>query len=152
MYNLGSAAQGVNRETACVAEHVEQLAPFGVLLEQGSVLALVDKESGLLATQPVDVELQTILGRYVACVAAHDVAVVLVYVCLVGEGGVRLVVDVLYLVAKAFLDCFGNVHAVHVHAHAVCLHDSGVAVDIDDEAREVVALAVNKTVGGVVLA
>ena len=39
-----------------------------------------------------------------------------------------------------------------MHTYAVGLHDGCVAVDVDDEAGEVVALAVYKTVGVVVVA
>ena len=100
MYNLGSAAQGVNGETSCVAEHIQQFAPFGIFFEQGTVLSLVYKEAGLLSAKPVYVELKAILHRYVFGIAAHNISVVFVYVGFVGQCGVRFIVYVLYLVAK----------------------------------------------------
>ena len=61
MYNLCAASESVYREASCVAEHVEQLAPFGIFLKQRTVLALVNEESGLLSAKPVDMELQAVL-------------------------------------------------------------------------------------------
>ena len=37
--------------------------------------------------------------------------------------------------------------AAQVHTNAVSLHDSCLAIDVDDESRQQVALAVNQSVG-----
>lgn len=41
--------------------------------------------------------------------------------------------------------------AVDVHAYTMCLHDSGVAIDVNDKSRETVAFAMNESEHGVIL-
>ena len=146
-----SATHGVNGEAARVAEHVEDGASFGVGLEQVAVLALVDEEAGLLSFQPVDVEVQAVLHSHVAAHRAVNEAVLVLYVCLKRERCLALVVDVLYLAFGSSHKSLAYLMANEVHTNAVCLHDCGVAIAVDDETGEVVALAVHKAERIVVL-
>ena len=54
-------------------------------LKQRAVFTLVDKESGLLPLEPVDVELQTVLKGYVAVVTSDQVFVLGVEMSLIGN-------------------------------------------------------------------
>ena len=65
------------------------------MLEQGTVLTLIYEETGLLTAQPVDMELQSVLHSHVISIATQDKAILLAQVCLVWQGGLALVVDVL---------------------------------------------------------
>lgn len=63
VHGFGTATQGVEGEAAGVAEHIEDVFPFGVTLYECTVLSLVDKETCLLSPQPIDAELQAVFGR-----------------------------------------------------------------------------------------
>lgn len=60
--STGTATQGIEREASGVAEHIEHVLATRIALDEGTVLTLVNKEAGLLATQPINAELETILG------------------------------------------------------------------------------------------
>ena len=92
------------------------------MLEQGAVLALVDEESGLLAAKPIDVELQAVLHGDVVVGVAENEAVLLFKVGFVGKGRLALVVDLLDAAAHDVGERLADVHAVEVHAYAMCLH------------------------------
>lgn len=67
---------------------------------------------------------------------------------LVGEGGFALIIYIVY--AGYLPDAVGQQVAFEVHPYAVGLDDGGVAVDVDDEAGQAVAFAVDEAVGVVV--
>ena len=75
----------------------------------------------------------------------------MLYVCLKRERCLALVVDVLYLAFGSSHKSLAYLMANEVHTNAVCLHDCGVAIAVDDETGEVVALAVHKAERVVVL-
>ena len=56
MNQSGSSTHSIDAETACVAEHVQHPTAFGILFDESPIIALVDEESRLLASEPVDVE------------------------------------------------------------------------------------------------
>ena len=70
-----SSPHGVERESSCVAEHIQHAAPAGIMLEQRAVVALVDEESRLLTFLPVDQEVKAVLHRGVFVAPAHDESV-----------------------------------------------------------------------------
>ncbi len=47
VYEIGLAAQGIDREAAGVAEHVEYIAASGIHFKQLAVVALVNEEARL---------------------------------------------------------------------------------------------------------
>ena len=150
VHQLGPSAHGVDRESACVAEHVQHAASVGIALQQGAVLALVHEEARLLSLQPVDVELQSILHSHVVGAASLQEAVFGVEVGLEGQGRFRFIIDVVHLAVHHLGQRFGYRHAVQVHAGRVGLHHGRASIHVDDEARQVVALAVHQSVGVVV--
>ena len=66
MNELCPTAHGIEREAASVAEHIEHLAALAELLDQGTVLALIDEEASLLTLEPIDMKLQSILDCHIA--------------------------------------------------------------------------------------
>ena len=152
VHQLGPSAHGIDREAPCVAEHVQHAASAGIALQQGAVLALVHEEARLLPLQPVDVEVQSILRGYVVGAASLQEAVFGVEVGLEGQGRFRFIIDVVHFAFHHLGQCFGYRHAVQVHAGRVGLHHGRASIHVDDEARQVVALAVHQAVGVVVFA
>ena len=61
--SLGFTTHCIDRETACIAEHIEHALALGIMLQERAVLTLVYEETGLLTAQPVDMELQAEIGR-----------------------------------------------------------------------------------------
>lgn len=122
-----------------------------------AVVALVDEEARLLALEPVDVELDAVLESNVLCwqsvsfrrradvAATNEPSFLLARDGgLKGESRLALVVDVLHKATCSLYKFFGYVLTADVHADAMSLHDGGVAVDVDDETRQTVALAVDE--------
>ena len=75
MNQLGTTTHGVERESTCVAEHIEHTLTLGVFLKQGTVLALVNEETGLLTTEPVNIEAQTVLNGDIVIATAQEEAI-----------------------------------------------------------------------------
>ena len=147
MYEGCASAHGIDREAARVAEHVQHVAPGGVALQEAAVVPLVHEEARLLAAQPVDVESQTVLHGHVIRTSAQQEAVLLTESGLERQRGLALVEDVLQALAHDVLQGLGHLLAHHVHAYAMSLHDGRGAIDIDDQPRQVVALAVDQSEG-----
>ena len=42
-----------------------------------------------------------------------------------------------------------NLHPAVVHTHTVCLHDGYTAIDVDDQTRKIISLAMYQTINGV---
>ena len=84
VYQRGTAPQRVDRETACIAEHIEYSASAGILLQQAAVFALVNEKACFLPVQPVYVEAQSVFGSDVVRVSAAEKTVFLLQVRLEG--------------------------------------------------------------------
>ncbi len=147
---LGIATHGIDRETAGIAEHVEHALALGIMLQQGAVLTLVYEETGLLTAQPVDMELQSVLHSHIIGITTQDEAILLTQVCLVWQGGLTLIVDVLQLFAHHLLQGLGYLHTADVHTHAVSLHDGSSTIAVDNESWQVISLAMHQSIGIVV--
>ena len=141
---------GIEGEAASVAEHVKHSLALGVALEERAVLTLVNEEARLLASQVVNTEFQTILYGYGVVRMSVKEHIFLYDVGLKGQSGLALVIHILYTVAHD-LDQFTRYGlSLHVHAYRVCLHNGSIAVAVDYQAWEIVALAMHKTVGVVI--
>ena len=139
---------GIERETTRIAEHIEHFLVLGIFLEQGTVLALIDEEARLLATKPVDMEHQPILDGGVIAVATDEEAVF--HLIHKWQGGLALVIDIRNAPLHHLLQLLGNAHTGEMHANAMGLHDCRLSIDIDHQSGQVVALAMNQSVGGIV--
>ena len=96
-------------------------------------------------------ELQPILHRHVIRVTTHQETVLLTQLSLEGEGGLRLVEDVLERIAHYGFQRLGNRFPVGVHTHRVRLHHGSVAIDVNNQSWQIVPLAMHKAIGVVVL-
>lgn len=146
VYGPGSATHGVEGEASGVAEHVEYVFAVCVFFEQAAVFALVDKESGFLSFEPIDVEFQSVFQGDEVVGSAVEVAVVRVDGGFKREGGFRFVVYSVELPAHDFEQGFGYGFALEVHSYGMELGDCHSGVDVDDESRQVVSFAVNEAV------
>ena len=146
MYQCGIAAHGVNRKPAGIAEHVQHTAAVGITFQQWTVLALVYKETGFLAFQPVDMEFQTVFHGDVIRASPFQETVFRIEVGFEGECRLGFIVYIVYLVAHHLAQCIGYRHAVEVHTGGMCLHHGCAGIDVNHEPRQVVALAVYQTV------
>ncbi len=147
-----ASAHCIDGEAARVAEHVQHLPPLGEFLEQGAVLTLVNEETGLLTAEPVDVELQAVLEGDVSVIRPDKILVLGVEVGLVREGRLRLVVDIADTRLGQRCQGLRNLAAHEVHARRMGLDHGRVAIDVDDQTRKEIALAVNEAERVVVLA
>ena len=75
VYEFGTTTHGIERETTRIAEHIQDALTLRIMLQQRAVLTLVDKESRLLAFQPVYAELQTILSSDIIVRTAYQESV-----------------------------------------------------------------------------
>ena len=146
VYLLGIASHRIDGETAGIAEHVEHALALGILLQKGAVVTLVNEEAGLLASQPVDMEFQSIFHRHIVGIATDDETILLTQVSLEWQGGLALVVDVLDAVAHHVLEGLCDFLAIHVHAHTMSLHHGSLAIAVNDQAWQVVALAMHQAI------
>ena len=146
MHQLGATPHGIERETTSIAEHIQDALAVGILFQQRAVLALVDEESCLLAAKPVDTELQTILRSDIVVAAANEESI-----HVVGsherQRRLALVVDMRQSVLHYHCKRTGYLLAHQMHTNAMGLHDGCLAIDIDNQSRQVVALAVHQAVG-----
>ena len=155
MDELCPAPHGIKRESTGVTEHIQHPPALGEALEQQAVVALVDEEARLLAAQPVDVEQQSVLHRGIVVRAAVDEvaqrAVVgksgFIGAHLARQRGLALIVDVGDAAVHHLHQLAGDGIAADVHADAVGLHDGRLAIDVNDQSRQQVALAVHQAVG-----
>ena len=149
-YLLCTARQCIYRETTRVTEGVEYGAACGVFANEFAVETLVDKETGLLALLPIYEELVTVLQYDVVFLGHRAVEITIhrVEVCLVWYGLRALVVNGGNALAEHLANGICNLLARTIHTDRVTLHNSNRAVDIDYQARQRVALAVNESVAG----
>lgn len=138
-----SACECVHREAADVAAAVENRAAFGVRAHQRAHLALIQKETGLLAAGDVDDVLQSALlhlefGR---AFALHPALFRLKSFLLARAAGGLLEHGLGFAQTEQQV---GDPVAQLVHAHGRELHDDDVAVLIHDESRDAVALGVDE--------
>ena len=151
MYQLCPTPHGIDTETACVAEHIEHLAPASIAFHQGTIVALVDEEACLLTLEPVDVEGQSVLvGNVVAALSPKE-AVLLSELSLEGQRGFALVVNGFQLLAEDHPERLCQLMPADMHANAVSLHDCRCAIDVDDKPGQIVAFAMNQPIGVVPL-
>ena len=147
-YLSGAARHGVDRESARVTEGVEHRAAFGVAFHQFAVFALVEEKARLLAFLPVYEEFLAVFRHDVRFVvgAAPQITV---HGAQPGVERHRLrtfVVDGRDFVAVSRPYRLGDLHAGVVHADRVALDHGRRAVDVHDQSRQGVALAVHQPV------
>ncbi len=122
------------------------------MLEQRTVVALVDKESGLLSFKPIDIEFETVFYGYISLESSYYIIVYRVEACLVGECGFRFVIHILNAGPGKFSEGFSYDVACIVHSRGVSLEHSCVAIYIYHTSWQEVALTVHEAECGVVRA
>lgn len=152
MNQLCSATHCIYGEAAGVTEHIQDGAATGILFEETAVVALIHEEARLLAAQPVDMEAEAILYGHIVCIATDDEAVLLSQSSLEGQSGLALVEHIAEGIAENGLQSGRNLSATHMHSDRMGLNYGRLSVDIHDKTWHLVALAMNKAVGAVVLA
>ena len=146
MHNLGTASHGIDREASRIAEHVKHALALGIVLKQGAIFTLVNKESCLLAFEPVDMKLQSVLHGHIVIGVSIKEPVFLMEVFLHRQCRLTLVEHIFYSAFHHLEQRLADPVTAVVHAHAVRLNDSGLTVAIDDEPGEIVALSMNEPI------
>ena len=95
MHEFGIASHGIHRKASGIAEHIQYALAFGIMFQKRTVFALIHKETGLLTSQPVDMELQSILYSHIICITAQDKSVFLSQISLERQGCFTLVIYIL---------------------------------------------------------
>ena len=147
---VGTCCESVDREATCVTEEVEHVASLGKAAHQSAVVTLVKEEACLLALCPVHEELATVLKDHLL-VVRESLATVQISVdkfksSLVWSRSRTLVVHCLKFRTVYLLQRLADLLLGAEHTHRVSLHHTYAVVVVDDEAREVVAFAVDQTV------
>ena len=114
-----------------------------IALQQGTVLALVEKEAGLLSAQPVDIESEAVFHCQRFTFIAQQIAVDRIETCLERQGGVAFVVYSAY--ARELCESLRYGGALHVHPHRVGLHHSRGAIEIHYEPGQEITFTVHQT-------
>ena len=116
------------------------------MLEQRTVVALIDKESCFLSLQPIYMEFQSVFESYIVLATANDKTVFLSEVGLIGKGCLTLVINILHPITHHLNKLLSNALALEMYAHAMSLHNGGRTIDVDDESRNIIALAMHETI------
>ena len=95
-------------------------------------------------------EFQSVFCGDVVIAASVQESIFRIEVRLERQGGLRFIIDVVYLVSHHFTQGFGNGHAVQMHAGRVGLHHGRVRIDVYDQSRQVIAFPGYQAVGVVV--
>ena len=146
MYEYGSASQSIEGESSCVAEHIEHTSSFSVFLKQATVVTLVNEETSLLSTKPVNMELKSVFRSDVIGISSEQIAVFAFASDTINrQSSLGFIVNVVKAVRHNSLQRFCYGHAVKMHANAVCLHHSCASVNINHKSRKHIAFTVNKS-------
>ena len=111
-----AAAEGVDGESARIAEHVEHSAAARIVPQQRAVVALVEKESRFLPPEPVDIEFQGVFRGYRGLESSHEISILRVEMGLVGECGLGFIIYVAHAQAGERSNLLGYGLAGVVHA------------------------------------
>ena len=147
---LCPATHGIEGESTSVAEHVEHTSVVAVALEQGAVLALIDEEASLLASEPVDMELESVLDCDIGVELTNEILILGVEMSFIGQCGLALVVNIADNPRRQIDQCLRDALAREVHAWRVGLDDGCAAIDVDDQSGQEVALTMDEAEGVVV--
>ncbi len=142
---LSSAPHRIDRKTARVAEHIEDITAAGVFLQKRAVVPLVNEETGLLTAKPVNVELQSVLESDVSVVCADEIFILRIEVRLIWERRLRFVEYVSDPGVGKGDEGIGDLPADEVHTRRMSLDNGGVAVNIHNETGKEITLTVNET-------
>ncbi len=146
MHKLRTTTHGIERESACVAKHIKHTVTMAVLFEQLTVGTLIDKESGFLSFEPIYMKLESVFNSNIFGAATEQEPVLLSEFGLKRQCCLRLIEDVVDGIGHYGLQSLGYDMAIAMYADGVRLHHCCVPIDIDYEAREVIALAMHKPV------
>ena len=146
MHQLGTSTHSIEREASRIAEHIQHTLTTGIMLQQGTIPALVNKKARLLPFQPVNTELQAILRSDIIVAATHQKAVHIVSRH-EGQRGLTLIINMLYAALHHLCKRFCYLLTAQMHTDGVRMHDSRLSIDIDYQAWQVVTFTVNQPEG-----
>ena len=146
VYNLRSAAHGVNREAPCVAEHIQYALPLCIVFEQQSVLTLVNKEARFLPFQPVDMEFQAVFNRSIIVSMPVNKTVFLSQCGLERQRCLTFIINIPDALAHHVNKHLAYLLTANMHAYAVGLHHCCRAVAINNQSGQTIALAMYQPV------
>ena len=124
---LCPATHGIEGESTSVAEHVEHTSVVAVALEQGAVLALIDEEASLLASEPVDMELESVLDCDIGVELTNEILILGVEMSFIGQCGLALVVNIADNPRRQIDQSLSDALAREVHAWGEGLDDGDMA-------------------------
>ena len=90
-------------------------------------------------------EFESVLHSHVAAHRAVDESVLVLNVGLEGQSGLALIVDIGYCATCHLDERLAYLIAKDVHSYRVGLHHGCIAIAVDDESRQVVALAMHQS-------
>ena len=150
MDKFGTASHCIYRKASGVTEHIENTPVLGIGLQQLPVLPLIDKETCFLSFQPINMEAQSVFPCYIIIGSTVYKAVFLSQVRLERQCCLTLVVNIVYPTFENFYKSLGYFVPADMKANAVSLHDRSLAIAINDKSRQIVSLAMNKTISVIV--
>ena len=97
---LSSTTHSVYRESTCITEHIQYALTCRILLQQRTVITLVNKETSFLSTQPIHIEFQSVLKSHIIIRTAIDKAIL--HIIHKWQCGFTLIVNIIYTLTHYF--------------------------------------------------
>ena len=147
MHEFGIASHGIYGKASGIAEHIQYALAFGIMFQKRTIFALIHKETGLLTSQPVDMEFQSILNSHIVSITTQNKSVFLTEISLEWQSSFTLIINILESVAHHFCKSLSYFHSVDVHTHAMRLHHGSLSVAVDNQSRQVITLTMHQSIG-----
>ena len=147
MNKVCSTSHGIERKTSSITEHIQDITSFCISLQQMAVLTLINKETRFLSFQPVYVELQSIFHCYIFRTSSLDKPILRrQQISLKRQCCFRLIVNIFNHISHYFWQSIGYFHAIYMHSCRMCLHNSCMIININDQSRQIVPLTMHQTI------
>ena len=117
------------------------------MFQKRTVFALIHKETGLLTSQPIDMEFQPILNSHIVSITTQNKSVFLTEISLEWQSCFTLIINILESVAHHFCKSLSYFHSVDVHTHAMRLHHGSLSVAVDNQSRQIITLTMHQSIG-----
>ena len=144
VHKLCPTPHGIERESPSIAEHIEHIASLSILLQERTVLTLVNKKACFLTTQPIDVEFQSILYGDVFGTSPVEEAVLWLHIW---KRGLTFIEDILYALPHHVHQLSCNLLPAQMHSYAMSLHNSSLPIYINNKPRQMVTLTMHQSIG-----
>src|SRR6056297_1392846 len=101
-HRFTSSGSCIDRKATCIAKQVQHIGILGIMLQELTVLPLIDVEARFLTLCPVYTEGQAILLHRIICSESQQISFFPVYISFMRQGSSAFVIDRLEAAAQQF--------------------------------------------------